>query len=125
MTAGQELTAALRRYFTVGTRTRRHRTDGNGYRQDLHAEMIEGIMNAAQFPGYYCAGTQEALHAGFGAALAYDKHVYGYRIDGTLRQTITSMSPWQFAGLLGRMVDAGVTNTGEGERFFAGMARAA
>lgn len=125
ITAGQELTATLRRYFSVGTRTRRYRTDRYGYRQDMHASMIESIMNAAQYPGYYCEGTQEALRAGFGTALAYDKHVNGYRIDGTLRHAITTMSPWQFAALLGQMVDAGVTNTGEGERFFSEMAKAA
>jgi len=33
------------------------------------------------------------------------------------------MSAWQFAALLGEMVDAGVTCTGDGERFFADMNR--
>ena len=33
------------------------------------------------------------------------------------------MSAWNFAALLGQMVDAGVTCTGDGERFFADMAR--
>jgi hypothetical protein len=33
------------------------------------------------------------------------------------------MTAWQFADMLGRMVDAGVTCTGDGERFFAQMAR--
>jgi hypothetical protein len=117
-TAGQNLTATLRRYFSVGARTRRFRD-----RRDLHAEMIEAISLAAQYPGYYCQGTQDALHAGFGAALAYDKHVRGYRIDGALAGQINAMSPWRFAALLGEMVDAGVENTGAGEQFFAGMAR--
>jgi hypothetical protein len=123
-TAGQELTAALRRYFSVGTRTRRYRKS-NGYRADLHRDMIEAIMNAAQFPGYFCEGTQNALSAGFGTALSYEKHVSGYRVSGTLAYRINSMSPWQFAALLGRMVDAGVTCTGDGERFFSEMAKAA
>lgn len=122
-TAGQELTATLRRYFSIGARSRRYRTDRYGCRRDLHADMIEGIMNAAQYPGYYVQATQDALRAGFGTALAYDKHVNGYRIDGTLRYTITTMSPWQFAALLGQMVDAGVECTGDGERFFAEMNR--
>jgi hypothetical protein len=125
ITAGQELTAALRRYFSVGTRTRRHRKDRYGYRADLHRQMVEAIMNAAQYPGYYCEGTQNALTAGFGTALAYDKHVEGYRISGTLAYQINSMSPWQFAALLGQMVDAGVQTTGDGERFFSDMAKAA
>ena len=117
-TAGQDLTATLRRYFSVGPRTRRYRA-----RRDMHAEMVEAITNAAQYPGYYTGRTQDALHAGFGAALAYEKHVRGYRISGTLAQRINKMSAWQFAALLGRMVDAGVTTTGAGERFFSEMSR--
>lgn len=119
-TAGQALTATLRRYFSLGTRTRRYRKG-----TDLHAEMIEAIELAAQYPGYYVERTQDALSAGFGTALAYGKHVCGYRISGTLAQRINDMSPWQFAGLLGQMVDAGVETTGAGERFFSEMGRAA
>jgi len=122
-TAGQALTATLRRYFSVNSRSRRFRKDRYGYRQDLHAAMIEALSNAATMPGYYSEGTQDALKAGFGTALAYEKHVSGYRIDGTLRFAITEMSPWNFAALLGQMVDAGVQTTGDGERFFAEMAR--
>jgi hypothetical protein len=117
-TAGQELTATLRRYFSIGGNTRRHRKG-----RDLHRDMVEAIMLAAQYPGAYCPGTQEALHAGFGTALAYEKHVMGYRIDGVLAYRISAMTPWNFAALLGRMVDAGVQCTGDGERFFAEMAR--
>jgi hypothetical protein len=120
-TAGQDLTATLRRYFSVGTRTRRYRKDRYGDRRDLHTDMIEAITLAAQYPGYYVQRTQDALHAGFGAALSYDKHVRGYRISGTLAASINAMSPWQFAALLGQMVDAGIETTGAGERFFAEM----
>jgi len=122
-TAGQELTATLRRYFSVGTRTRRFRTDSNGLRCDLHRDMTEALTYAATMPGYYSERTESALKAGFGAALAYEKHVQGYRISGTLAAEINGMSAWNFAALLGQMVDAGVTNTGAGERFFAEMAR--
>jgi hypothetical protein len=121
-TAGKTLAAELRRYFSIGTRTRR-RIGHRGTLTDMHGDMIAAIMNAAWYPGYYVERTQDALHAGFGAALAYEKHVKGYRIDGTLASEINGMSPWRFAGLLGKMVDAGVTCTGDGERFFAGMAR--
>ncbi len=122
-TAGQELTATLRRYFSVGTRTRRFRTDSNGLRCDLHRDMTEALTFAATMPGYYSERTEGALKTGFGAALAYEKHVQGYRISGTLAAEINGMSAWNFAALLGQMVDAGVTNTGAGERFFAEMAR--
>jgi hypothetical protein len=123
-TAGQVLTATLRRYFSVGTSTRRYRKDEYG-RRDMHAAMIEAITFAATLPGYYSEGTQDALSVGFGVALAYDKHVKGYRVDGMVAQRINAMSAWQFAGLLGQMVDAGVENAGTGERFFAEMRLAA
>jgi hypothetical protein len=125
MTQGQELTATLRRYFSLGTRTRRFRTDKYGCRQDLHAEMIEALTRAATMPGYFSERTENALRAGFGVAQSYDKHVGGYRVSGVLRFRITSMSAWQFSAMLGEMVDAGVTNCGAGERFFSQMAKAA
>ena len=119
----ETLAAELRRYFSIGTQTRRYRADRDYGRCGLHQNIIAAIMNAARYPGYYVERTQDALHAGYGAALAYEKHVRGYRIDGTLARHISEMSPWQFANLLGRMVDAGVTCTGDGERFFTRMAR--
>jgi hypothetical protein len=119
-TAGQAVTTELRRYFTISSRTRRYR---NG--QDLHQSMIEALHHAATLPGYYSDRTHEIFHPAFGAAMAYQKHVKGFRISGTLAYTINSMSPWQFAALIGQMVDAGVTNTGEGERFFQQMRVAA
>ena len=122
-TAGQALTATLRRYFSIGTRTRRYRTDSNGLRCDLHRDMIEALTFAATMPGYYTERTESALKAGFGTALAYEKHVMGYRISGALAAEINGMSAWNFAALLGQMVDAGVTTTGAGERFFSEMAR--
>lgn len=121
MTAGQELAAALRRYFSLGTRTRRYRRDREGGRLDLHAEMADALMTAAQYPGYFTPRTEAALHPGFGAALSYRKHVRGFRISGTLAQQINGLSAWRFAGLLGDMVDAGVTCTGDGERFFSDL----
>ena len=119
-TAGQDLTATLRRYFSVSARSRRYRKG-----QDLHTEMVEALMYAAQYPGYYAERTQDALHSGFGTALAYEKHVRGYRVSGTLAAQINAMSPWEFAALLGQMVDAGVETTGAGETFFSEMARTA
>lgn len=119
-TPGQELAAALRRYFSLGTRTRRYRRDRDG-RRDLHTAMVEALMYAAQYPGYYVPATEAALRPGFGAALAYEKHVRGFRISGTLAQAINGLSAWRFAGLLGDMVDAGVTCTGDGERYFSDL----
>ena len=120
MTKGQELAATLRKSFSVGPRTRHHR-DG----MDLRTEMLDAIRNAVYYPGYYGPEKTAIYRTAIGSVTSYDKHVDGYRIDGMLRYRITSMSPWQFAGLLGQMVDAGVTNVGEGERFFQRMRSAA
>lgn len=109
--------AALRRYFSLSPRTRRYR-DG----EDLFGRMLEAIQIAATQSGYYTETTEKALRPAYGAVLAYEKHVNGYRIDGTVRASIQSLTPWQFAGFIDQMVAAGVTNTGEGERFFRGMA---
>lgn len=117
-TQGQELTDTLRRYFSVGTRTRRYRKGLN-----LNEAMLEAIQVATTYAGYYTGDTNRAFQSAWMVYVAYSKHVGGYRIDGTLRRRITEMTPYQFAALLGRMVDAGVTNCGEGERFFAEMAR--
>lgn len=124
-TEGQALTAALRRYFSIGTRTRRYRKDGYGdHDRDLHSAMVEAIIYAAQYDSFHATATQQALEGHGAIAHAYVKHVLGHRIDGELARRISEMTPWQFAAMLGDMVDAGVTNTGEGERFFAEMAKA-
>lgn len=121
-TAGQILTAALRKNFGIGTRTSRY---GKvfGHRTDLHTAMVEAIENAVQLPGYYGPEKTEVFRTAWGAAMSYRKHVGGYRIDGVLAMRINALSAYQFAALLGRMVDAGVATTGDGERFFADMAR--
>jgi hypothetical protein len=122
-TPGQNLTAVLRHYFSVGTRTRRHRRDRYGNMSDLHLDMVEAIIEGTQNRGLFTPNIEGALVPGYGAALSYEKHVQGYRIDCTLNRQINDMSPWRFAALLGQMVDAGITNTGEGERYFSEMAR--
>jgi hypothetical protein len=119
-TPGQQLTTALRRYLGVGTRTRRYRKG-----DDLHREMYQALRLAAEVAGYFTERTESALRPGYAAALSYEKHVMCFRVGHVLRRRIEEMSPWQFAALLGRMVDAGVTCTGAGERFFAEMSKEA
>lgn len=117
-TAGQELTATLRRYFHIGPRTRKGRNGDN-----LHADMLQNIAYAATEPGYFTPTTEAALRAGWVAYLSYQKHIAGYRVDGNLIFHITSLSPWHFAAFLGAIVDAGISNVGEAERYFNQMAR--
>lgn len=117
-TAGQVLTAEIRRYFRINSRTR---TTRNG--QNLRAEIIDMLQLANTLPGYYSEATHVALNGTYGIYLSWMKHIDGYRIDGMLRYRLTSMTPWEFSALLGQMLDAGVTNVGEGETFFANMSR--
>lgn len=121
-TAGQILADTLRANFRIGTRTARY---GKvfGHRADLHNAMVEAIENGCQYEGYYGPEKTAILRSAWGAAMSYRKHVGGYRVDGALAFHINSLSAYQFAALLGRMVDAGVTNTGGGEVFFQVMAR--
>jgi hypothetical protein len=115
-TAGQALTAELRWYFRIGPRTRQYR-DSKYTR--LADRMVEAIAEAATLPGCYSPRTAEPLSKGYAVAIGYSKHVKGYRINPTKIAAITAMSPWRFAGFLGEMVDAGITNTGEAERFYS------
>lgn len=112
-TKGQIFAREMRTYHHIGARTRRLRKSG-----DLHAQILECITNATWNAGYYSPARQEAFRAGFGAWMSYDKHIAGYRVDGQLIAHINAMTPWEFCNLLGEMIDAGITNVGQGEEFF-------
>lgn len=112
-TEGQQLAATLHRIKHIGPRTRQHRGHLN-----MRDDIIESIRLAATMPGYYSPHTQEALSIGFVAVNAWTKHVEGYRLPGEQTAELMALSPWQFTALLGEMVDAGISNTGEAERWF-------
>jgi hypothetical protein len=119
-TAGQNLTDTLRKMMHIGPRTRQFRKHPLiAGKQNVNREVIEIITNSNNYPGYYPVATSDILNAGRYAVSSWDKHVDGYRINATQRAYLTSLSPWDFTALLGEMTDAGITNTGEGERWFA------
>lgn len=115
-TAGQQLAAMLRKVERIGTRTRRYRKG-----LDMHQAMIEAIRNATVYPGYWTGEKHAVLSGAWTVFANWSKHVDGGRIDPVLASKIAQLSPWRFAALLGEMVDAGVTNTGEGEIFFSNL----
>lgn len=117
-TAGQQLAAELRRMFSIGTRTRRARKG-----QRLIPTILYELCANVQYAGCNSPERTAILRPGFPVSLAWSKHVDGCRIDGFLHSRFDRMTPYQFCALLGRMVDAGVTNNGEGERFFDEMTR--
>lgn len=116
MTAGTEFAKMVRKNFRMSAQTRTYRGGMN-----LKNEILEAIANANNYPGYYSETKTELFRPAFPVMLAYAKHVQGGRVNPMVAYQIEMMSPWQFAGLLGEMIDAGVTNAFEGEVFFQNM----
>jgi hypothetical protein len=116
LTAGTEFAKTAARYFHIGAQTRRYRKG-----TDLHAEIAEAVHMAATLPGYYSEATQEALRVAFSAVCGYEKHILGYRARPETCRKVAEMSPRQFLALLADMVDAGVSNQGDAERYFQGL----
>jgi hypothetical protein len=117
-TIGRRFAKDMRENLGIGTNTPRRRSG-----LDLHAEILECVRNATWYPGYYGETRTELFRKAYGAVLSYDKHIAGYRASGDVISHINNLSPYQFSALIGRMVDAGITNVGEGEQFFYAMAR--
>jgi hypothetical protein len=116
-TAGQKLTATLTSTLHIGSRTRNRRG-----RTNLRNEVIETIQTAITYPGYWTKDRQDAIATGWTAVNAYRKHIEGGRADTIVCWYVREgMSPYQFAKLLGRMVDAGITTVFEAEAFFSSL----
>jgi hypothetical protein len=117
-TKGQRFAKDMRKNLAIGTRTRRW-----GSRvfkgSDLHRMILECIAEATHYDGMYSEARTELFRAAFPALCSYEKHILGGRADAVLVAHCNSLTPWQLCNLLGDMVDAGITNVGEGERFFA------
>lgn len=118
MTKGQQFAKEMRKNLSIGTRTRRFRKG-----IDLHADVLECIQHAVFDAGWYRPEREELFRLAFGPWQSHSKHIAGYRANSTVISHINALSPWQFCTLLGEMVDAEITNVGQGERFFADMAR--
>lgn len=123
-TAGQVLTAEIRKMGTMSPRTRWNRKGGT--RTITRDAIIQDIRDAiGAYRGIESAERTAIFDQAFVALNAWHKFVANYRIDGVLRFQIMDLTPWQFAGFLGEMVDSGCTNMGEFEVWFANQARKA
>lgn len=120
LTAGQTFARDMRKNLGIGTRTRRFNSKKIGG-QDMHRTILEAIANATYEPGYYSEQRQAIFRTAFAAYGSYEKHIAGYRASAELVSHINAMSPWQFCNLLGEIIDAGISNVGEGETFFRQM----
>jgi hypothetical protein len=116
MTSGTEFAKMVRKYFHIGAQTRTHRGGRN-----MKDEILEAIATSNNYPGYYNEDQTKLFRAAYPIFNAYLKHVKGHRIDGMTAYEIEMMSPYKFAGFLGEMIDAGITNSFEGELFFQNM----
>jgi hypothetical protein len=118
LTPGQLFARTMREYLGIGTRTRTRRLGLN-----LHDEILEAVQRASYEAGYHTPDRQAIFGTASSACRSYEKHIRGYRAHGNVIAHINQLSPWQFCALLGEMVDADITNVGEGERWFADLAR--
>ena len=116
MSTGAEFAKMVRKYFHIGAKTRTYRGGRN-----MKDEILEAIATSNNYPGYYNEDQTKLFSAAYPILSAYLKHAKGGRVDPMVAYELEMMSPWQWAGMLGDMIDAGVSNTGEGEEFFRKM----
>lgn len=116
-TAGQQFTAHVVKVLSIGGKTRNRRSS-----RSIRDEIIETVDTACQYPGYWTPERQDAIRAASTAVAAYRKHIIGQRVDTIVCWYVREgMSPYRFAQLLGRMVDAKISNMAEAEPFFGAM----
>lgn len=120
-TKGQIFTREMRTYLQVGPRTRRF--NSKKWTEDGHRDVLRLIAESSYNPGMRNAEREAIFQTASAALRSWEKHIDGYRADATLVAHINSMTPHQFIGLIGDMIDAEISNVGEGERYFAAMAR--
>lgn len=119
-TKGQIFAREMRSYLRIGARTRRF--DNSKWDKDGHRDILNLIAEANNFPGMRNADSEAIFRTAFAALCSWEKHIDGYRADAMLVSHINGMTPYQFCALLGDMIDAEITNVGQGELFFADMA---
>jgi hypothetical protein len=115
-TKGQIFAREMRAYLHIGARTRRF--DDRKWQQDGHRDVLALIAEANNYPGLHNAEREAIFRTAFAALCSWEKHIDGYRADAALVAHINAMTPYQFCALLGDMIDAGISNVGEGEQFF-------
>ena len=113
-TAGQTFTASMVKNLGIGTRTR--------LRQNLREDILEAVQRAATIPGYYSEQRTAVFSAAYPAVNGYHANSGGSRVDSIVGWYMREgLSAYQFVKMLGRMVDAGVTNAYQAEQFFRSL----
>lgn len=119
-TKGQVFAREMRTYLHIGARTRRF--SSKKWQQDGHRDILNLIAEANNQPGMRNAEREAIFQTAYAALCSWEKHIDGYRADAALVSHINAMTPYQFCALLGDMIDAEISNVGQGERFFRAMA---
>lgn len=115
-TQGQKFAQEMRRFLSIGARTRRDRKGG-----DLHRQIADWVLTAAMERGTLHPDQENAFRVGYEAACSWFKWIKLGRADYRVCEHISELSPYQFCGLLGDMIDADVQNTSLGGQYFAGL----
>lgn len=119
LTTGQTFAREMRKNHGIGTRTRRFTR--RALEGDMFREVLLSIAHANNEPGYYSERREAIFRTAYAALSSYEKHITGYRANPEVITHIAALTPWQFCNLIAEMIDAKVTNTGEGEAFFRAM----
>ena len=117
MKAGQAMAVTLRKYFSITKYTPRWR---NG--ENMIGKILQAVTTATYTPDAYSYPVSENLRAGYNVVLTYYKRVCGYRLPTRQIIELNQMKPYEVTDLLAQMVDDGVTNCGEAEEWFRGIA---
>ncbi|MEV5129289.1 hypothetical protein AB0K87_02000 [Streptomyces sp. NPDC053705] len=118
-TKGQVFAREMRTYLHIGARTRRF--NSKKWQQDGHRDVLSLIAEANNEPGMRNVEREAIFQTAYAALCSWEKHIDGYRADAVLVAHINNMTPYQFCALLGDMIDAEISNVGQGERFFRSM----
>jgi hypothetical protein len=127
-TTGKQFAALVREIFRIGTRTRANReTYGTKRRtqilisydrDDLTTDILGYVTETVFERNAQPSEERDIVRAAWGAVCAWEKHIKTGRAGFSQCRYLKSLSPYQFTKLLGEMVDAGITNTGQGEQWF-------
>ncbi|MFJ7329004.1 hypothetical protein ACIQVN_22530 [Streptomyces cyaneofuscatus] len=119
MTTGQQFAKDMQKNLSIGTRTRRW--SGKPPDSDMHELILKSIAHAQATlrDGGHSKTRTELVRSAFWAMCSYEKHIWNGRATPVLVAYLNDQTPWQLCNLLGQMIDAKISNVGEGERFFS------